>query len=570
MVVRIAGEQDPGGTQRAVRIEDGRERLARGREGRLHPTGRDRVPWAQDRADRGEPEPDQPGHEAMFPLETAEPLRVEPVEFAVAPGIPHPALGREEVLAGREHRDTRRTQQDGMHQARAEHIGRGRIPRVVGRTLRDAVEPRHVVVRLGVTQAGGGTRPAGGDMVEQVRRARMAAHVGRQELAERVVPARPGAVIEVAGDVAAETPRLRDQDLAGRTRAEVRLDLAQQGRAEQFGEVEADAVDAEHLGPMRQRLEHQPLEQRGLGAHVVAAAAPVGQAALWVGAEIVVAVDRHQPVGRAEMVEDHVEDDRQAGLMAGPHQVAEFRQRDGARRGGVAVGHAEGRDRHVAPVVFLGGLVLILRAGQELERVDAQAPQVMALPADPGGQFAVTAAHRIRGGQPQQVAQVALDDHQVLDRRRPEAIGRRRQVRGAEHDARGREVLRLRARPRIHDRSLGEPALAGVVGAADRQGVIGPGQVFGHLADPGTLAGGLERDQVVEPGLRPTPAHLDRAGAGGEHPEDGGLRADRRAEGTGRLQHIERVRGEDIAELQFVGLGVDQPDGRRHRIHVRD
>ena len=254
--------------------------------------------------------------------------------------------------------------------------------------------------------------------------------------------------------------------------------------------------------------------------------------------------------------------------MAGPHQVAELGQRDGARRGGVAVGHAEGGDRHVAPVVFLGGAVLILRARQELERVDPQAPQVMAVPADPGGQLAVTAAHGIRAGQPQQVAQVAFHDHQVLDHRRRETIGQRTQVLRAEHDARGRGVLRLRTRPRIDDRALGEPALAGVVGAADRQGVIGPGQDCRHLADPGALPRRLERDEVVEPGLRPTPAHLDRAGPGGEHAEDGGVRADRRAEGTDRLEHIERVRGEDIAQFQFGGLGVDEAHRRRRGVHV--
>ena len=73
---------------------------------------------------------------------------------------------------------------------------------------------------------------------------------------------------------------------------------------------------------------------------------------------------------------------------------------------------------------------------------------------------------------------------------------------------------------------------------------------------------------MVKPGLRPTPAHLDRAGAGGEHAEDGGVRTDGRAEGTDRLQHIERVRGEDVAQFQFVGLGVNQAHRRRGGVHV--
>ena len=160
---------------------------------------------------------------------------------------------------------------------------------------------------------------------------------------------------------------------------EVGLDLAQQRRAQQFGEVEPDAVDAEHLGPVTKRGVHEPLEHRRLGADIVTAAAPVGEFALRIDAIVIRRVDRAETVGRTEMVQDDVHDDGEAGLMTRADEIAELLHRDDARSARVGVRDAEGAHGHVAPVIFVSRGMLELRARQQLEGVDAESAQVVAL-----------------------------------------------------------------------------------------------------------------------------------------------------------------------------------------------
>ena len=266
-----------------------------------------------------------------------------------------------------------------MHHARAQDVvGRG-VERIGAGPLRDTIQPSHVVVRLRVTQAGRRTDRARGDVMQQVRGLSVPADIGRQEFAKRIIPAGPRAVVEVAGRMATKAPRLSDENLLRRAHAEVGFDLAQQRRAEQFREVETHAVDTERLSPMPQRRVHEALEHRRFGAHIVTAAAPIRQFALRVDAVIIRGVDSGESVGGTEMIEHHVHDDGEAGLMAGAHEVAELLHCDHARRGSVLIGHAERADGHVAPMIFFLVRMLELRTRQELECVHPQRPQVIAL-----------------------------------------------------------------------------------------------------------------------------------------------------------------------------------------------
>ena len=127
------------------------------------------------------------------------------------------------------------------------------------------------------------------------------------------------------------------------------------------------------------------------------------------------------------MIEHHVHDDGEAGLMAGAHEVAELLHRDHARRGSVLIGHAERADGHVAPMIFFLVRMLELRARQELECVHPQRPQVIALRADITGEVAVAAGGRCALGEAEQIAQMPFENNKVFDGRRHEAVGERSQ-----------------------------------------------------------------------------------------------------------------------------------------------
>lgn len=181
---------------------------------------------------------------------------------------------------------------------------------------------------LGVAEAGRRTTGATREMMQQVARPGMAAHIGREELAESVIPTGPIGAIEIAGHVPAETPGFGDENLVRRARAEVGLDFAQQRRAQQFGEVQADAIDPEHFGPVRQRFPDETLEQGSLRPDIVPTPAPVREPSLRVGPEIVFPIQRHQAVGGTEMIQHHIKNHRETRLMAGTHDILKFRQGD--------------------------------------------------------------------------------------------------------------------------------------------------------------------------------------------------------------------------------------------------
>ena len=504
----------------------------------------------------------------MLGPEAIQPHGIEAIEVPATPRVAHAPLAHEEILAGAEHRHAGGAEQDDVHHARAQDVVRRRIQGVGPRPLGDAVEPCHVVMRLRVTQARRRTDRARGDVMQQVGSLRVAADVGRQELAERVVPAGPRAVVEVAGRMAAEAPRLGDEDLVRRAHAEVGLDLAQQRRAEQFGEVEPHPVHAEGLGPVTQRGVHEALEHRGLGAHVVAAAAPIGEFALRIDAIIIRRVDRAEPVGRTEMIQHHVHDDGEAGLMAGADEVAELLDRDDARGRRILVRDAEGADGHVAPMIFLLVLVLELRARQQLERVHAERAQVVPLRPHVAGELTVTARGGRAFGQAEQVAQMAFEDHEVLGRRRHEAVVERSQCFRADDEAGGLTRADDGAGPGIDQLRLAETLPGPVVAGRDREPIVGAGEVFRMRARPGALPFGLQREQMARAAGGLTPADFDRAGARREHAELGRTDADERAEVAGRLEHVERIGSEDVAEFQqFRGL-VDHPRRSGGRIRV--
>ena len=260
---------------------------------------------------------------------------------------------------------------------------------------------------------------------------------------------------------------------------EVGLDLAQQRRAQQLREVEPDAVDAEHLGPVTQRGVDEPLEHRRLGADIIAAAAPVGESALRVDAVVIRGVDRAEAVGRAEMVEHDVHDDGEAGLMARAHEVAELLHRDDARGGGVGVRDAESAHGHVAPMIFVGRIMLELGARQQFDCVDAEHAQVVALRSHIASEVAITARRRRAVGEAEQVPQMAFEDHEILDRRRDEAVIEGPEGVGADHESGGLPGTDDGAGPRVDDVRAPE-TLAGcvVLGRGDLQPVMGAAEIL--------------------------------------------------------------------------------------------
>ena len=64
------------------------------------------------------------------------------------------------------------------------------------------------------------------------------------------------------------------------------------------------------------------------------------------------------------MIEHHVHDHGQAGLMARADEVAKFLNGDDARRRSILISDAESADGHVAPMILFLVRMLELRAGQ--------------------------------------------------------------------------------------------------------------------------------------------------------------------------------------------------------------
>ena len=163
----------------------------------------------------------------MLGPETLQANGVQLVQVPATPRIADAALGHQEILPGAQHGHARGTKEDDVHHASTQDIVRRGVERIGADPFGDAIQPCHIIVRLRVPQASRWTNRAGGDVMQQVRGLGMPAHVGRQEFAKRIIPAGPRAVVEVAGRMAAEAPRLGDENLMRGAHPEVGFDLAQ-------------------------------------------------------------------------------------------------------------------------------------------------------------------------------------------------------------------------------------------------------------------------------------------------------------------------------------------------------
>ena len=76
---------------------------------------------------------------------------------------------------------------------------------------------------------------------------------------------------------------------------------------------------------------------------------------------------------------------------------------------------------------------------------------------------------------------------------------------------------------------------------------------------PSALPFGLEREEMARATGWVTPTDLDGTGARSEDTELGRAAADERAEITRWLEHIERIGGENVAELKEVRSRENHP-----------
>ena len=86
---------------------------------------------------------------------------------------------------------------------------------------------------------------------------------------------------------------------------------------------------------------------------------------------------------------------------------------------------------------------------------------------------------------------------------------------------------------------------------------------------PSALPFGLEREEMARATGWVTPTDLDGTGARSEDAELGRAAADERAEITRWLEHIERIGGENVAELKEVRSRENHPHRGGGRIGVR-
>ena len=225
MIMGITGQEHAGRPKGPVGVEDRDKGLTALLMCDLHPASCYRLAWAQGRARGRKSETDETGHECVLGPETLQTNRIQSVQVAATPRIPDAALGHQEILPSTKHGHACGAKEDDMHHARSQEIIGCRVERVRAGPLSDAIQPSHIIVRLCVTKASRWTNRAGGDLMQQVSGLGMPAHVGRQELAERIIPAGPRAVVEVAGRMAAEAPRLGDKNLMRSAHPEVGFDL---------------------------------------------------------------------------------------------------------------------------------------------------------------------------------------------------------------------------------------------------------------------------------------------------------------------------------------------------------
>jgi hypothetical protein len=364
--MRVDGDEHAGRAENAVGIEYGGEGLSPRDEEGLHPAWGDGGMRTKGCACGGKAEADELGNKGMLAGEAGEPRWVEGVEVAPPPSVADALLGVEEILSSGEHGYAGRGKEDEVGEARAKDVGRCRIGSIQAWALGDAVDPSVVVVRLKITEAGGGADAEPGHLMEQVSGSSVATNVGGEELAEAVVPASPAGAIELGADMTPEAPGLGDENFARGAGANLGLDLAEDGGTEELSEVETDTVGAEHGQPMQHGVGYQSAAERRLGAEVIAAAAEVAELARGIAPEPVVGVERVEQVGRAEVIEDEVNDDGHSGAMTRSNEVAEGLRRTVTREG-VGGRWGEGRNGHVTPVVFCRiGSSLEFRAREEL------------------------------------------------------------------------------------------------------------------------------------------------------------------------------------------------------------
>jgi hypothetical protein len=350
----------------------------------------------------------------------------------LAVGVVVAALAVPEFVAGCEHRRALREQQAGQQRslqtrAQGQHLGIvGRsfpaaVPAqvvamavavafavgfVVAQVVADEVGQREAVVRddevdrfpgralARLEEVGTGAQP----LRVVPARAVTAEPEGARGVAELVVPLEPAAR-ELANLVAArpDVPGLGDQAHAGqrgvlRQRGEEGVSAveAMVAAAQHRGQVEAEAVDVHLLHPIAQAVEHElqhprvaQVERIAAAAEVVVAGASFRRQA--VPASVVEAAPADRRAGLVAfggVVEDHVEQDFDAGCVQGLDHGPELVARDLALRPrGVARARAEETDGVVAPVVaqavglqvpFVDELV----HGQQAHGRDAQALQV--------------------------------------------------------------------------------------------------------------------------------------------------------------------------------------------------
>ncbi len=376
-----------------------------------------------------------------------------------------------------------------------------------------------------------------------------------QRVAVQTIPLRPaGREIADLIRIAADRPRLGDQvdagAAAGRARRQFGADAIERIAAvglveveaavlatvaQHRGQVETEAVHAERIAPISQRIDDQILRDRMTGV-VVAADAGVVPRVLKVAAEriigrIVEAAERQQVVhgqavgaapgaAFAGVVVDHVDIDLDAGVVERlDHRLPFAGRAAGALVESVTAIGREVVQGHVAPVVVVRGriridIVLVVLGflhRQEFHRGHPERGQRRGLArgAEVGAAFGGGHAGVVAG----QAAHVHFVDHLVLERagglaaeRRGVgeqghalaragaavlvAMGRAAGVDRAVGAGGGVRVLADLARIRIEQQLVRIEAVAGAVDIADEAGAaaLGPGRVVRPVRAPGAIA----------------------------------------------------------------------------------
>lgn len=173
--------------------------------------------------------------------------------------------------------------------------------------------------------------------------------------------------------MATEAPRLCDEDDGGVDFFEGGFDGAEGLYADEFGEVEAEAVHSVKGEEVGEAVDHEAASHGGIAAEVVPAAAPVHVGAVRGEFEPVVFIEILEVVGLADVVVNDVENNGDALFVEGIDEFAEIGEAGGVCGVSRVVGiGGEEVTRHVAPVVFFAVFGVVLLDRLKLDGVDAE------------------------------------------------------------------------------------------------------------------------------------------------------------------------------------------------------